>query len=140
MIALNELYNLAENERVTVAAFPLSKREALSMIDSDGQCYVAIDPNKLTSDADEKTKLAHELGHCMTGAFYNVYSPCDCRKRHENRADRWAIKKLIPKNELESAISRGHTEIWDLAELFNVTEDFMRKTISLYKYGNLYSA
>lgn len=138
-MTVNELYDLAENESVTVATFSLSKREALSTMDSDGQCYIAIDPHKVASTADEKTKLAHELGHCVTGAFYNVYSPCDSRQRHENRADKWAIKKLIPEDELEEAVSDGYTEIWELADFFNVTEDFMRKAVGWYKFGNLYS-
>lgn len=138
-MTVNELYNLAEKESVTVAAFSLSKREALSTMDSDGQCYVAIDPEKLSSTADEKTKLAHELGHCATGSFYNVYSPCDSRQRHENRADKWAIKKLIPEDELEEAVADGYTEIWELADFFEVTEDLMRKAVSWYKFGNLYS-
>lgn len=139
MTTINELYNFAENEGVMVAAFSLNKREALSTMDSDGQCYVAIDPHKVISSADEKTKLAHELGHCATGSFYNVYSPYDSRQRHENRADRWAIKKLITEDELEGAVAKGYTELWELAEFFNVTEEFMRKAVSLYKYGNLYS-
>lgn len=138
-MTVNELYDIAESESVTVTAFSLRKREALSTMDSDGQCYVAIDPDKLTSSADEKTKLAHELGHCMTGSFYNVYSPCDSRQRYENRADKWAIKKLIPEDELEQAVAIGYTELWELAEYFNVTEDFVRKAVSWYKYGNLYS-
>lgn len=138
-MTLTELYNLAESERVDVAAFSLGKREALSTMDSDGQCYIAIDPHKISSTADEKTKLAHELGHCATGAFYNVYSPLGSRQRHENRADKWVIKKLIPEDELEEAVADGYTEIWELAEYFCVTEDFMRKAVSLYKFGNLYS-
>ncbi len=138
-MTINELYNLAETERVEVAAFDLEKREALSTMDSDGQCYVAIDPRKVISSADEKTKLAHELGHCVTGSFYNVYSRCDIRQRHENRANKWAIKKLIPEDELEEAVADGYTEIWELADFFSVTEDFMRKAVSWYKFGNLYS-
>lgn len=138
-MTVNELYNLAESESVMVAAFTLNKREALSTMDSDGQCYIAIDPQKIASAADEKTKLAHELGHCMTGAFYNVYSPFDSRQRDENHADKWAIKKLISEDELEEAVASGYTEIWELADYFSVTEDFMRKAVSWYKYGNLYS-
>ena len=139
-MTINELYSFAENESVTVTAFPLNEREALSVMDSDGSCYVAIDPEKVVSASDEKTKLGHEIGHCMTGAFYNVYSSFDVKQRHENRADKWAIKKLIPKDELEKAVKNGYSEIWELAELFQVTEDFMRKAVSWYKYGNLYSA
>ncbi len=138
-MTINELYNFAENENIAVENFNLSKREALSMIDSNGQCYIAIDINRVTSTADEKTKLAHELGHCMTGAFYSIYSTCDNRKRHENRADKWAIKKLVPEDELNKAVACGYKELWELAEYFNVTEEIMRKAISWYKYGNLYS-
>lgn len=138
-MTLTELYRLAECDSVVVAAFALSKRESLSTMDSDGQCFVAIDPTKVTSTADEKTKLAHELGHCATGAFYNVYSPRDIRQRHENRADKWAIKTLIPEDELNAAVEHGCTELWELAEFFNVSEDLMRKAVSWYKYGNLYS-
>ncbi len=138
-MTLNELYCLAEDEQITVFNFSLGKREALSTMDYDGQCYVAIDPHKVASAADEKTKLAHEIGHCVTGAFYNVYTPHDSMQRHENRADKWAIKKLIPEDELSKAVDKGYTEIWELADLFRVTEDFMRKAISWYKYGNLYS-
>lgn len=138
-MTLNGLYDLAEEEGITIANFSLSRREALSTMDSDGDCYIAIDPHKVASMADEKTKLAHEIGHCVTGAFYNVFSPYDSRQRHENRADKWAIKKLIPEDKLERAVSKGYTEVWELAELFCVTEDFMRKAVSLYRYGNLYS-
>lgn len=139
-MTINELYSIAENECITVTAFPLTERGALSVMDSDGLCYVAIDPEKVVSAADEKTKLGHEIGHCVTGAFYNVYSSFDLRQRHENRADKWAIIKLIPKDELERAVKRGYSEIWELAELFQVTENLMRKAVSWYKYGNLYSA
>lgn len=138
-MTVEELYDLAENEDVTVASFDLINREALSMMDPTGRCFVAIDPDRLSSTADEKTKLAHELGHCVTGSFYNVYSSCDSRQRYENRADKWAIKKLIPKDELEKAVSYGYTEAWQLADFFGVTEAFIRKAVSLYHYGNLYS-
>ena len=37
-------------------------------------------------------KLAHELGHCCTGSFYNQWATADCRRRHENVADKWAIQ------------------------------------------------
>ena len=138
-MTINDLYAITKDEQIEVDSFKLENREALSIMDSDGQCYIAIDPHKVTSTADEKTKLAHELGHCVTGAFYNIYSPFDSRQKHENRADKWAIKKLIPEDELEEAVSDGYIEIWELADFFNVTIEFMRKAVSWYKFGNLYS-
>lgn len=137
MKGLMELYCIADTEKITVDSFDLEAREALSFTDDAGACYIAIDPFKLSSSADEKTKLAHELGHCMTGSFYNRYAAADIRQRHENRADKWAIKKLIPEDELEEAVACGYTEAWELAERFNVTEDFMKKAMCWYVHGTL---
>ena len=102
----------------------------------DGNCAIAVHPSLLLS-SEKTTAIFHELGHCETGSFYNEYSSFDVRKKHEDRADKWAIKKLIQKDELDKAIQDGHREIWDLAEFFGVTEDFIRKALCLYINGNL---
>ena len=73
----------------------------------------------------------------MTGSFYSVYTAVDCRQRHENRADKWAIKHLIPVKDLDEAVANGCTEIWELAERFGVTEEFARKAVCYYVHGNL---
>lgn len=133
MTDLLELYDLAEAHKVPVYWFDLQSTKSLSCRLEDGGGAIAMNPWSMTSLADEKVKLAHELGHCETGAFYNRYSSFDLRAQHERRADKWAIKKLIPKDELYAAISNGHTDVWDLAEYFNVTEDFMKKAIEFYR-------
>ncbi len=137
MKTVQSLYHIASQENIVVDHFALFSREALSIMDKDGTCFVAIDPGKLRGETDERCKLSHELGHCLTGAFYNQYSNYDCRQKHENRADKWAVKQLIPVDELDEAIADGHTEIWDLAEHFGVTEDFIRKAVCYYVHGNM---
>lgn len=137
MTTLQEIYHMAEQKNIIVDRFALSKREALSIMDENGDCFVAIDPNKIENESDERSKLAHEVGHCITGAFYNQYSNYDCRQKHENKADKWAILQLIPVDDLDDAIANGCTEIWELAELFGVTEDFIRKAVCYYVHGNL---
>ena len=137
MKTLQEIYHIADQENIVVDRLALSHREALSIMDGDGDCFIVIDPYKIHNEIDERTKLAHELGHCVTGAFYNQYSNYDCRQRHENRANKWAVKQLIPVDQLDDAIADGYTEIWELAERFGVTEDFIRKAVCYYTYGNL---
>lgn len=137
MKTLQQLYRTAEQQNIAVDRFALSSREALSITDEDGTCFIAIDPSKISSETDERTKLSHELGHCIMGAFYNEHSNYDCRQRHENRADKWAVKHLIPVDELDDAVASGCTEIWELAEHFGVTEDFIRKAVCYYVHGNL---
>ena len=136
MKTLQEIYRIADQENIPVDLFALFSREALSVMDEDGSCYIALDPAKIRDETDERSKLAHELGHCLTGAFYNQYSNYDCRQKHENRADKWAVKQLIPVEELDEAVAAGHTEIWDLAEHFGVTEDLARKAVCYYVHGN----
>ena len=133
MIDLIELYDYAEEYNIEVISINTRKIESLSMMDESGDCGIGINPFFLQSDVDEKIKLAHELGHCMTGAFYNQYSKLDIREKHERRADNWAIKKLIPVDELKRAVKSGRESRYELAEYFNVTEDFMQKAMDYYR-------
>lgn len=128
------LYRLAEEKGVEVDFFPLRRAQSLSMPlpGRQGRCAIAMDPDKLTTAADEKVKLCHELGHCLTGSFYNRYAPLDLRQRHELHADRWAVAQLVPREELTQALDRGLTQVWELADHFEVTEDFMRKALTHY--------
>lgn len=137
MTSLARLYRIAEEEGIEVDCFALKKREALSLMDDSGQCFIAIDPFQLLSNRDEKLKLAHELGHCVTGSFYNRYATRDCRQKHENAADKWAVTQLIPPEALDEAVAEGYTEVWELAEHFDVSEEFMRKAVCLHVHGNV---
>ena len=131
------LYNLAEQENIEVVQFPMNVNGSMSIMDEAGNCYVGIDRSVQDGGAQERVHMIHEIGHCVTGSFYNRYAAIDSRQRHENRADKWAVKQLIPVEELDEAIADGHTEIWDLAEHFGVTEDFIRKAVCYYVHGNL---
>ena len=41
------------------------------------------------------------------------------------------------RHNLDDAIALGCTEVWELAERFQVTEDFIRKTVCWYVHGNV---
>lgn len=133
---LNELYLLAEEEGIAVDAYDFCEHRCIS-VTLDGRCYIGINPFALLSAADEKCKLAHEIGHCETGTFYQRSTNDILRRRCETKADRWAIKKLIPKNELIKALKLGTTDNLELAEHFGVTEDFLEKAIKFYCEGEL---
>ena len=130
---LINLYNCADAHNVEVISIGSRKAECMSFMDANGECSIGINPMMLACDADEIIKLAHELGHCISGAFYNEYSTLDIRRKHERRADKWAIKKLIPKDELVKAVKGGKERCYELAEYFNVTEDFMQKALDYYQ-------
>ncbi len=131
------LYDLARQQNIDVLTHPLPQTGSLSVMLEGGRCFVGLDRSVCDGATQERVHLSHELGHCVTGSFYNIYAAVECRQRHENRADKWAISTLIPVEDLDEAVAQGCTEIWELAERFQVTEEFMRKTVCYYVHGNL---
>ena len=116
---LNQLNQYAINHNIDVDFFPMRATKALSM------------PELIDA-------YAHELGHHETGSFYKLKSTFETRQRMEERATRWAVQELIPADKLLSAFKKGYTEVWQLAEYFNVTENFIKDTIRIHRVkGNI---
>lgn len=130
------LYAYAERRNIDVDWIPMRRATSLSVPLGDGYA-IALDPWKLGTIAQETVCLAHELGHCETGSFYNRYAALDVRQRHENRADKWAIRRLVPEDDLDAAMADGCDTIPALADRFGVTEPFMAKAVCWYAHGNL---
>lgn len=129
---LLDLYAYAERRHIDVDWVPMRRAMSLSVPLADGYA-IALDPWKLGTLAQETVCLAHELGHCETGSFYNRYAARDIRQKYENRANKWAYKKLVPQDELAEACLQGYREPWELAEYFGVTEDFLRGALKYYQ-------
>ena len=108
-----------------------------AVVECDGVYGLFVDSSQFRSTSEECVAVAHDAGHIMTGTTHRVNSRLDLITRHENRADRWAIQKLIPVCDFDQAVGSGLTEVWQLADFFNVTEEFMRKAICLYLFGNV---
>jgi len=132
-----DLYDFAKQQHIEVIPFPLPETGSMSVMEDGGICYIGMDDAVRDGAVQERVHLGHELGHCATGSFYNIYAPLDCRQRHENRADKWAILNLIPVDDLDEAVAEGCTEVWELAERFQVTEEFVKKAVCYYVHGNL---
>ncbi len=137
MTQLSTLYQRAEELNIPVLHLPLPLTGSVSMMDEAGRCAIGLDLPHRRSRNELRVRLAHELGHCVTGSFYNRWSPCDIRKLHENRADKYAVRALISEEALDEAVAEGHTDPWDLADYFGVDESFLKKAVCLYTYGNL---
>ena len=136
MTQVPELYDLASRQNIAVLRYPMKENGSMSLMEPDGTCYIGMDDRVADGGTQERVHLGHELGHCITGSFYNQYAKADLRQRHENRADKWAVRRLIPVDALDDAIAAGHTDLWDLADYFGVTESFLKKAICLYVHGN----
>ena len=134
---IQNLYDLARQQNIEVLTYPMPQNASMSVMLEDGVCVIGMDKSVRDGGIQERVHLSHELGHCVTGSFYNIHAAVDCRQRHENRANKWAIQALIPVEQLDDAIAEGCTEVWELAERFQVTEDFIRKAVCFYVHGNV---
>ena len=134
---INALYDFANQQNIEVISFPMTEIDSMSLMTEGGACYIGMDPRIQNGGPQERVHLSHELGHCITGSFYNRYAAIDHRQKHENKADKWAIQNLIPVEELDDAVANGYTELWELAERFGVTEEFARKAVCYYVHGNV---
>lgn len=130
MVKLNDLYDYIKYDDILLIETNNNKLASFSLMDNDKNCTIVM---RKTEKSIER--LAHEIGHCATGSFYTP-GTLNLRSRCEYRADKWAIKKLIPEDELINAFEHGFTEIWQLAEHFQLAEDFIIKACKFYGYYN----
>lgn len=129
-----DLYEYAKNKSIIVEIGKIPKNKSFS-VRYKKKDFVVIDTSAMENSADERTHLAHELGHCATGSFYNIESPLLVREKYEQKANRWAICKCVPKKELTQLLKKGY-QPWELAEHFNVTQAFINKACKYYfEYG-----
>lgn len=123
------LYQLAADHGIPINEKCPAELISASVCLEDGTKIIGINRNAAESP-DEC--LAHELGHCMTDSFYIPYSPFLIRAKYEIRADKWAVQQLIPFDDLCRAVGSGLRELWELAEHFSVSGQFMEKAINIY--------
>lgn len=133
MEKLFEIYNELRASGTMLFDYDIDEEKAATM-EMNGCYAVFVDAKRIHTRAEENYLVAHEAGHVFTGTTHTVYSPLDLIEKHERKADIWAIRKLIPRCELHRAMACGYTEIWQLAEYFDVPEDFAKIAVSYYKF------
>ena len=132
MVSVYDLYNEMIENGILLFDYKQNGSPAATVC-IDGACGVFLDTRVLNTVEKEKTVVAHECGHCFTGATHTVYSSYDIVEKHEYKANKWAVHRLIPPDELAHALRYGYTEIWQLAEYFGVTDDFVKKALLIYQ-------
>lgn len=127
-LAIERAYNRLENMGVEVLICPFAKNTA--MVDPDG--FLALNPTRLHTGAQEHAVLLHEEGHFATGAFYRLDSPYTLRQQQENIANRYVFERYFPPERLLAAMRAGCTEPWQLAEYFDLPQDFVEAMLAYY--------
>lgn len=88
--------------------------------------------DRLTA-AEKLSIVAEEIGHYETTVGNILEQVTLSNIKQELDARKWAYEKVVPLDEIKKALKQNITEIYALAEHFEVTEDFMRECLKHYR-------
>lgn len=128
-MTLDQLYKRAYMEGLEIDNVHMRELRAIAFPEG----WIAIDYRKFDSETELKCILAHEIGHCETGSFYNVYSPYCLKAQCEHQANKRAAMILMPYRDVVEAIRMGYATIEELADYFEVTIEFAKMSMSIYE-------
>lgn len=121
MFEISDFYDYCREHRVDVIPYMGCPSPGATI--RDRGCYaVFLDFSKIRSTRLLRGVCCHELGHVATGALHKVDSPYELVERSEYRANRWAAERYLTDEDFRSAFSEGYTEVWQLAEYFDMPE------------------
>ncbi len=92
---------------------------------------------KIDTRIEESCILAEELGHHHTTVGNIIDQKIDGNTKKEKKARLWAYNKKIGLSGIVSAYKHGCRNLFEMAEHLEVTEDFLRDALEMYrsKYG-----
>ena len=131
---LNRLYNVAENENISVIDFKMKNKAIIGNINKS--YMIGLNYSKIDGTTEEKTLLAEELGHYYCDSLYNENFYKEEIGKNEYRANKWAFKTLIPYSKLLQLKEQGCKYNYEFAEELGVTEDLVEKAYKYYSNGN----
>lgn len=107
--------------------------EERTMINKGLYCDNVVWINRKMSTAEKLSIVAEEIGHYKTSSGNILDQDSIANVKQELQARRWAYEKVLPLDLVMKAITSGLTEVYDLAEYFDVTEIFMRECLKHYR-------
>lgn len=132
MKSIEQLYDDLSARGIMFFNYSSVDSPAVAMED-DCASAIFVNENLVCTEAEEKEVVAHEAGHIFTGSLHRTETTGDVIARHEYWADQFAVQDLLPVEELIEAFQEGYTEIWQLAEWLNHTEEFIKRAIYIYQ-------
>lgn len=123
--ALSAVYSDLDTLGVDVADVRLKANTAIAFCDN----FIALDRSRCKTVKQERTVLAHEAGHYLSGAFYLAYSPYEIKEQAEHKAFVASVERYLPADALRRCYRMGLTEPWQLAEYFDLEEEFIKKAL-----------
>lgn len=131
MFELSDFYGYCREKGIDVIPYAGCPKPGATI--KDGGWYaIFLDFSQVQSTRLLRGVCFHELGHAATGALHKLDSPYELVERSEYRANRWAAEHYLTENDFREAFSSGYTELWQLAEYFDLPEQDVKNALSYW--------
>jgi len=128
---LSHFYDYCNQNNVDVVPFIDMPSKGATI--RDGSDYaIFLDFAQLPTLRDIRGVCMHEQGHTATGALHKVSSPYETVERSECRANRWSAERFLPVEDFREAFAAGYTELWQLAEYFDLPEEDIKNALTYW--------
>lgn len=131
MFELSDFYTYCNENDIDVIPYNRCPCEGATI--RDGNDYaIFLNFSRIRSLRLLRGVCVHELGHAATGALHKVSSPYDLVERSEYRANRWIAEHYLTETSFRAAFAAGYTELWQLAEYFDLPEDDIKNALTYW--------
>ena len=131
MFELSQFYDYCRRNDVDVIPYRGAPQPGATVRDR-GQYAIFLDFSKILSTRLLRGVCCHELGHAATGALHKVSSPYELWERSEYRANRYVAQNFLTEEAFREAFSAGCTELWQLAEYFDLPEQDIKNALTYW--------
>lgn len=131
MFEISDFYEYCRKNDVDVIPFIGCPRPGATVRDN-GAYAIFLDFSQIRSARLLRGVCYHELGHAATGALHRIDSPYELVERSEYRANRWAAQNYMNEADFREAFAAGCTELWQLAEYFELPESDIQKALTYW--------
>ena len=132
MFEISDFYGFCKANGVDVIPYDGCPQPGATIRDH-GFYAVFLDFTKIHSTRLLRGICCHEMGHIATGALHKVDSPYELVERSEYRAARWVTEHYLPEDAFREAFQAGYTELWQLAEYFDLPERVIESALTYWK-------
>lgn len=128
MFEISDFYDYCDENDVDV--IPDNKIPSEGMTVRDHGFYaVGVNMKKITSYRTFRTVIMHESGHLHTGALHKTFSPFQLVAQAEYKANACTFKMWLTPQAINEAYRLGYRETWQLADYFDIDEEYIKKAL-----------
>ncbi len=136
------MYEFAKDNNISISNYKFNNNKKSMCMCCINSFHIAIDYDKIESIAEELCVMAEEIAHYNVGIIpsnhcSNSYFNKLVRHRNEYRANKKAVESLLDPAVLKVIIDSGRvSSTFELAEMFDVTQEFMDNALNVFGFAN----